>query len=189
MVKKERVVVDIELSQVWTDPIRVAELFVKKFISLDLFGVDFAAASSWQKGESEVIFVSNRRVKLDASDFPGLHVTVPDVKLGGKSCKVGIDLELVEVLIEISERRLNLLVIVRLDEQVNELLYTVNEYQKLSENGKTATSCCLKFFFSLVRELHILCIAVASAKATHLGPICRVSKSRISSNIIIIKTV
>ena len=129
LVKQERVVVDIELSQVWTDPIWVAELFFKKLIGLDLFGVDIAAASTWQKGESEVIFVTDRRVKLDASDFPGLYVTIPDVELCGKSRKVGIDLELVEVSIEIGEHRLVLLIIVWLDEQVNELLHTVDEDQ------------------------------------------------------------
>ena len=76
-VEQEWIIVDVDLTQIWTDPVRIAELLLEELGCLDLFGVDVAAAGSRQKCELEVIFVTLCRVKANARNFPRRDIVIP----------------------------------------------------------------------------------------------------------------
>ena len=76
-IEQEWIIVDVDRTQIWTDPVRIAELFLEELGCLDLFGIDVAATSSWQKCELEVIFVTLCCVEAYARNFPRRDILVP----------------------------------------------------------------------------------------------------------------
>ena len=85
-VEQERIVEDIDVANVWAEPLLFAKLDLVQLDGLHLFSVHVSAPCSWEPLSPEPILVPDGCIELDAGNLPGVNIAAEEIE----PCRHGV---------------------------------------------------------------------------------------------------